>query len=341
MDEQRSMPPQAAIMQLVTGRFVSEAVGVVAKLGIADMLANGPKTSMEMAERAGVNADALFRVLRLAAMVGVVSETEPRTFVLTPVGDTLRSDAPGSMLGMALWLTSSTNYKCWGDLMNCVETGEPAARKVLGMSFFDYATHANPELGEIFNNAMTAFATQSHATAVEAYNFGQFKKIVDVGGGHGALMSAILKANPEVYGVVFDLPEVVAGAPKLLAERDVADRCEAVGGSFFESVPAGADAYIASVVIHDWSDEKAVEILTNCRRAMNPGGKVILIEGVIAPGNGPSPGKILDLEMLVMTEGGRERTEEDFRAIFAAAGLNLTHFIATQAYTFVIEGEAA
>jgi len=243
--DQPQMPPQAAIMQFIIGRFVSEAVGVIAKLGIADMLASGPKTADEMAAKADVNADALYRVLRATAMVGVLAETELRTFVLTPVGDTLRSNVPGSMLGMALWITSSTNYQCWGDLMYSVKTGLPAANKVLGSDVFEYMFHTNPEVGDVFNNAMTSFATESHSTAVEAYNFSQFKKIVDVGGGHGALMSAILHANPGLYGVVFDLPEVAAGAPKLLAARGVADRCEIVGGDFFESVPAGADAYIS------------------------------------------------------------------------------------------------
>jgi len=199
----------------------------------------------------------------------------------------------------------------------------------------------NPAVGDVFNNAMTTFATESHATAVEAYDFSVFKKIVDVGGGHGALMAAILKVNPNLYGVVYDLPEVVAGTGKLLAERGVADRCEAIGGDFFESVPAGADAYISSVVLHDWSDDKAAIILTNMRKAMSPGGKVLTVDAVIPPGNDPYPGKVIDLEMLVMTPGGRERTADEFAALYAMAGLRLTRIIRTQSYTCVIEGEAA
>jgi hypothetical protein len=328
-------------MQLITGRFVSAAVGVVAKLGIADMLASGPKTADDMAKRADVHAESLYRVLRMLSMVGVLVETEPHTFALTPVGDTLRSNVPGSMLGMALWITSPTNYQCWGELMYSVKTGQPAADTVLGMPVFEYLFHENPDVGEVFNNAMTAFATESHSTAVEAYNFGDFKKVIDVGGGHGALMSAILKANPGVYGVVFDLPEVVAGAGKLLSERGVADRCETVGGDFFQSVPSGGDAYVSSVVIHDWSDEKAAIILSNIRQAMNPGAKVLLVEAVIPHGNDPHPGKVIDLEMLVMTPGGRERTANQFATLFAMAGLKLTRIVPTQSYTSVIEAEAA
>lgn len=340
--DQPQMPPQAVMMQLITGRFVSASVGVVAKLGIADLLSSGPKTASFLAEKTDVNADALYRVMRMLSMVGVFAETDPKTFVLTPIGDTLRSNMSGSMLGMALWITSPTNYDCWGELMYSVKTGLPAANKVLGVdNVFDYFFGQRPDVGEVFNNGMTTFATEMHSTAVEAYDFGQFKKIVDVGGGHGALMSAILKANPGLRGIVYDLPQVVAGTPALLAERGVADRCEAIGGDFFESVPAGADAYVSSVVLHDWSDDKASIILSNMRKAMNPGGKVLTIDAVVPPGNDPYPGKVVDLEMLVMTPGGRERTAEEFAALYASAGLKLTRIVRTQSYTCVVEGEAA
>jgi hypothetical protein len=330
------------MMQFITGRFVSASVGVVAKLGIADLLANGPKTATYLAEHADVNADALYRVMRMLSMVGVFAETDPKTFVLTPIGDTLRSNVPGSMLGMALWITSPTNYDCWGELMYSVKTGQPAANKVLGVdNVFEYFFVKKLEVGEVFNNGMTTFATEAHSTAVEAYDFSVFKKVVDVGGGHGALMSAILRVNPNLHGVVYDLPQVIAGTHKLLAERGVADRCEAVGGDFFESVPAGADAYVSSVVIHDWDDERAVKILSNMRQAMAPGGKVLTIDAVIPPGNDPYPGKVIDLEMLVMTPGGRERTANEFAALYARAGLKLTRIIPTQSYTCVIEGVAA
>jgi hypothetical protein len=328
-------------MQFITGRLISQSIGVVARLGVADLLANGPKTAEDLASATDAHADSLYRVMRCLAMVGIFTELEPRTFALTPVGDTLRSNVHGSMRNMALWLTSEEHYRCWSEMAYSVRTGLPAADKVLGAQVFEYFRDTNRALGEVFNNAMTTFATESHSTAVEAYNFGQFKKIVGVGGGHGALMSAILAANPDVYGVVFDLPEVVAGAKKLLAERDVADRCETVGGDFFKSVPAGADAYVSSVVIHDWSDEKAAIILGNCRKAMNPGGKIILIDAVIPPGNDPHPGKVIDLEMLVMTPGGRERSAGEFAKLFEIAGLKLTKIVPTNSYTCVIEGESA
>lgn len=328
-------------MQFITGRFISQSIGLIAELGIADLLADGPMNAADLAARTDVNADALYRLLRAVSMVGVFTETAPKTFALTPMSETLRSGVHGSMRDMVLWLTSETNYKCWGDLKYSVKTGLPAADKVLGADTFEYFTKVNPAVGEIFNNAMTDFATESHSTAVAAYDFSGFKKIVDVGGGHGALISAILNATPGLQGVVFDLPEVVAGAPKLLAERGVADRCDTVGGDFFEGVPAGADAYVSSVVLHDWSDEKATTILSNIRKAMAPGGKVLSIDAVIPAGNEPYPGKIIDLEMLVMTPGGRERTADEWAALYAGAGLKLTRIIPTKSYTCIIEGEAA
>ena len=342
MDPQQAPPPQAVIMQFATGRFVSQCVGLVAELGIADHLDDGPMSAAELAAKVDVNADALYRVLRALSMVGVFVETSPKVFELTEVGKTLRSNTPGSMRDMVLWITSDTNYQCWGELRYSVKTGKPAANKVLGTDdVFQYFFHKNPAVGDVFNNAMTDFATTSHATAVEAYDFGQFKKIVDVGGGHGALMSAILMVNENVNGVVYDLPEVVAKTPELLKARGVADRCEAIGGDFFESVPAGADAYVSSVVLHDWSDELACKILTNIRKAMAPGAKVISIDAVIPAGNEPYPGKIIDLEMLVMTPGGRERTADEWAALYASAGLKLTNIYPTKSYTCVIEGVAA
>jgi len=336
------MPPQAVIMQFVTGRFISQSIGLIAELGIADFIDdNGPMSAADLAAKADVNADALYRLLRAVSMVGVFVEVSPKVFDLTELGKTLRTGTPGSMRDMILWITSDTNYQCWGDLRYSVKTGLPAADKVLGMPVFEYFFQKNPAVGEIFNNAMTDFATVSHSTAIEAYDFGQFKKVVDIGGGHGALMSAILMVNENVNGIVYDLPEVVAKTPELLAARGVADRCEAIGGDFFQSVPAGADCYVSSVVLHDWSDELACKILTNIRKAMAPGAKVLSIDAVVPAGNEPYVGKIIDLEMLVMTPGGRERTADEWKALYASAGLKLTKIVPTKSYTCVIEGEAA
>jgi hypothetical protein len=333
---QESAPPHLALLNLSTGKWVSQAVSVAAKLGIADMLAGGPRTCDELARANQVNEGALYRLLRTLASLGVFTEVSERTFGLTPMAEFLRSDTKGSARAMAIMMGEEWSWLPWGDLLRSVKTGEPAFQRLYGMSLFEYLQqHAGA--GAIFDQAMTGISEQSAAAVAEAYDFSGIDLLVDVGGGQGALMSAILKAYPAVRGIVFDLPAVVAGATKRLEADQLPERGQALGGSFFDAVPPGADAYILRHIIHDWDDQSSIKILENCRRAMKPSGRALLVEAVIPPGDAPSFGKLLDLEMLIMATG-RERTLPEYRDLFTAAGFRLNRIVPTRSHNSVLEG---
>jgi hypothetical protein len=335
------MPPEAAaqlLTQIATGHIVASALQVAVRLGIADRLAVHSRTVAELAGQTGANEDALYRVLRALASVGVFEETMPRRFGLTAAGEMLRTDAPGSMRDMALWISSPFHFNVYAELMHSVMTGQPAAEKVTGTPMFEYFPR-NPELSEIFNNAMTAFSKSVVPAALAAYDFTGIERLVDVAGGHGAVLTAILQRYPAMQGVLFDLEHVIAGAKPRLAALGLEGRCAAEAGDFFAAVPAG-DAYIMKHIIHDWDDQRATRILRNIRTAMgNTRGRVILLESVLPQGNAPDFGKIIDLEMLAMP-GGRERTAEEFEALFAEAGFNLTRIVPTGSPLSVIEARA-
>lgn len=227
-------------------------------------------------------------------------------------------------------------YRTWSDMLKSVETGGTAFDRVFGMSYWAYLA-GHPEANEIFNQAMTSWSSQLDRAMLAAYDFGQFKTLVDVGGGYGRLLASILRAHPRLQGVLFDQPHVVEGAVNVFQDAGVWDRCAAVGGDFFAEVPPG-DAYIMSQIVHDWDDRRSLTILQTCRRAIAPTGKLLVVELVIAPGNAPDFGKFLDLHMLAMA-GGRERTEAEYRTLLAAAGFQLTQVVPTQAGASVIEAE--
>jgi SAM-dependent methyltransferase len=274
-------------------------------------------------------------VLRALASLGVFEELADGAFALTPLAATLQTDAPGSMRALALF-SGEDAYRSWADLLYSVRTGAPAFDHVFGAPHFDYLAQ-HPASSAIFNQVMSGNVARSAAATVAAYGFPTSGVVVDAGGGHGALIAAILRAHPALRGVLFDMPHVVAGALPALEAAGVADRCERVGGDFFTPpLPAG-DLYTLRQIIHDWDDERAVAILRNCAQALAPGGKVLIIESVIPPGNGPSPVKFLDLQMLVMN-GGRQRTEEEYRKLYVAAGLMLTRLLPTASDFSVIEG---
>jgi hypothetical protein len=332
-------PSQAAaqfLFQIVTGHFVASALQVVVRLGIPDRLAEGPLTSAELAAAVGVQEDPLYRVLRALASAGLFEETAPRQFALTDAGQAFRPGVPGSMRDMALWVTSPFHFKVYGEMMHSVRTGRPAAEKVLGMPVFDYFPR-DRELSEIFNNAMTAFSAQVIPAALAAYDFSGIELIVDVAGGHGAVLMGILERYPAMRGVLFDLDHVIAGAAPRIAAAGLQDRLRTEVGNFFERVTPGADAYVMKHIIHDWDDDRAIRILHNIRTAIGAKrSRVILLESVIAAGNTPDLGKIIDLEMLVMP-GGKERTAEEFERLFTQAGLELTRIVPTQSPLSVIE----
>ncbi|HEY1337225.1 MAG TPA: methyltransferase [Bryobacteraceae bacterium] len=279
-------------------------------------------------------------MLRALASVGVFAETEGGRFTLTPLAQTLRSDVPESVRAMARFMAIPACWQPWGHLTHSVRTGETGIKKAFGLdNAFDYIS-SHPEETEIFNQAMSDHSRQETPAVVEAYDFSRFPKIVDVAGGYGTLLSAILKKHPGVHGTIYEMPQVVDGALRAIQAAGLSDRCDVVSGDFFREVPAGADAYLMKHIIHDWDDERANTILRNCRKGLAAGGRVLLAEIVIPPGNDFSFGKLLDLEMMAIP-GGKERTEAEYRDLFAAAGLRLTSITPTKAPISVIEAAAA
>lgn len=310
------------LYQLIGGYRVSQAIYVALTLGIPDLLADGPRGSDELAQMTGTHAGALYRLLRFLAGVGLFDEVAPRHFGLTTLGSGFCADTPGSLRATALMLLDPAKWQSWGQLLESVRTGETAFQRVHGVEYFDYLDN-HRDAAAIFHQAMTANTARSGGAISRVYDFSGIRRIVDVGGGYGLFLATILQAHPTIQGVLFDLPDVVAGASATLAAAGVLDRCEVVGGDFFASVPAGGDAYILRQIIHDWDDIRAVRILANCRHALEESGKVMVVESAIASDYRRAlPVLHLDMEMLVH-HGGLQRTEEAYRALFAAAGLRL------------------
>lgn len=320
-------PPEMVLMQMVFGKAVTQAVSVAARFKIADQLAAGPKTAAELAKAAGLNAGHLYRVLRALAGLGVFAADDAGRFSLTPMGNFLRSDVPGSVRPIATYVCDPWSWKPWGDLAGAVKTGQPVFDRMFGEGVFDYLAK-HPDEAATFNEGMTGFSQQAAAAMVKAYDFSKFGTIVDVGGGHGALLLAILKASPGAKGVVFDAPQVAEGAAKAIREAGMTDRCRAEGGDFFRAVPGG-DLIVMKNIIHDWNDAKATAILKACRSAIKPTGKLLLAELVVPPGFAPHLSHILDLEMMVLCDG-KERTEAEYRELLAGAGFRLTRIIPTE-----------
>jgi hypothetical protein len=308
---------------------------VAVKLGIADRLAGGPQAVEELAATAGVHVDALYRTLRALASLGVFSEVASRRFALTPQADLLRMDHPRSLGAMVLFQGEEA-YRAWGELLYSLRTGAPAFDHVYGMPHFDYlAQHA--EASAVFNRSMSDNTARSVTAIVSTYAFPATGVVVDVGGGHGTFVAAVLQAHPGLRGVLFDRPDVVEGAAATLEAAGIAQRCAPVGGDFFVPPLPTGDLYTLRQVIHDWDDARSVAILRHCAQAMAREGKVLVIEALIPPGNEPSPVKFLDLQMLVMT-GGRQRTEEEYHQLYAAAGLRLLRVIPTTSPFSIVEG---
>lgn len=334
-------PSQAmALMDLTAGKWVSQAVAVAAELGIADRLKDGARTAADIARAANASEDGVYRLLRALASVGLFAETGRGRFRLTPLGKLLRTDSPQALGGYARFTGHESTWRPWGELRHSVRTGEPAFDHVFGMPVFEYFAKM-PESAAVFDAAMTSVSTLESKAVVAAYDFAGINTLVDVAGGHGLMLTTILKANRRMRGILFDLPHVIAGAPALLRSGGVADRCQIVSGDFFASVPAGADAYVMKHIIHDWDDERAAQILLSCHRAMRPGGKVLIVDAVIPPGNRAHFGKLLDLEMLVLTPRGRERTHPEFRELLKRSGFRLRRVVSTATHLSVIEGVRA
>ncbi|MCA1439981.1 ubiquinone/menaquinone biosynthesis protein [Ensifer sp. IC4062] len=322
------------IMRLGFGFAVSQALRVIIELGIPDLLAAGEQSVDELAAATQSKADALYRVMRLLAPEGVLREVAPRRFALTELGAMLRSDQSGPRDFVRM--INSEAYLAFEQLLYSVRTGKPAFDKVFGSPRFDWLSE-HPEQAALFQRAMVALSQGSNEAVAEAYDFGPFTRVVDVGGGHGQLLSAILARNPHLSGVLFDLPSGLAAAQQGAGGN--LPRTEFVAGDFFESVPSG-DVYVVKKVVHDWDDDRAVVILRNCRKAMQQSGKVLVAETLVPPGDEPNLIKEIDVVMLAIT-GGLERTEAQYASLFKAAGLQLERVIQTKGPISLLEASPA
>ncbi|MEJ1109500.1 MULTISPECIES: methyltransferase [unclassified Kribbella] len=321
--------------RLVTGYQVSQAVHVAATLGVCDLLADGPKRAGELAAATGADARSLTRLMRALVAIGVCAGDD-EGFANTELGDALRTDAPYSIAGWARYVGRPHHWQAYGALEHSIRTGENGFAVVHGRSVWEYLTE-QPEEQAAFDAAMTSLSQAVSNAVVDGYDFGQFGTVVDIGGGRGLLMSAILSRYPSVQGVLFDQPGVVAGAGEMLG---VLDRCEVVGGSFFESVPPGGDAYVLKSVIHDWADAESVAILTTCRRAIPEHGRLLLVEQLLDDSPDPVRTACSDLTMLVVA-GGQERTTDEYRALLSEAGFDLMRAVPTASNFFILEARPA
>ncbi len=329
------MDPVAHLMQVILGCFPSQAVYVAAKLGIADLLKDGPRRTAELAEKTGTHEPSLYRLLRSLAAIGIFTETDSKSFVLTPPAEFLLSDHPGSLRDAAIFMGEKWHWAVYGEMLYSIQTGKVAWEKVHGSEVFPFFQQ-HPEEYEIFNRAMTSLSMNVLPALIEAYDFSSVDTLVDIAGGHGMLLSGFLKTNPKLKGVLFDLPQVIAGAPALLEAEGVADRLKLESGDFFERVTEGKDAYMMKFIIHDWDDDRALKILKNIHRDSGSNARLLLFEMVVPAGNEMHFSKIQDLEMLI-SPGGVERTEQEYRELLGQAGFELRRVIPTKSPFSIVE----
>jgi O-methyltransferase domain len=326
--------PPVAVLQLVTGRWVAQIVGVAAELGLADEIQTGPKTAEELAEVKGLQAAPLYRLLRALANVGIFAEQEDGRFRQTPMSDALRSDVPYSMRGIARVTNRNWTVRGWMELEHTIRTNVSSFEHVHGMQVFDYASQ-HPEEMEIFADAMDGFGVLVSAAVVEAYDFSSIGTLAEIGG--CLALATVLAKHPGIRGIVFDLPAVVESASSFLKSQGLEDRVELKGGSFFEAVPEGADAYLLENILHWRSDEDCARILKAVHAAARPGAKLLVVEAIVEPSNEPQFAKTLDIAMLVATHGGRERTHAEWENLFSATGFRVSRTVPTASFACVIE----
>src|SRR6516165_380870 len=331
--------PSDAVLQvrnMLMGFVLTRTLQVAAELSVADALAKGPKDRSTLAREVGADATTLHRLIRACASYGVFEELPDGRYANTPTSECLRSDVPLSLRPMARMYSDLPVWQAWAGMEASVRSGKPSFKEVHGVTIFEFFA-AHPESARRFDDAMTASSRLLNQAVVEAYDWKQFGSIVDVAGGAGASLAAILKANPHMQGVLFDLPHVIERGRAFLAEQGLAARCRTEVGSFFDAIPPGADCYFMKHIIHDWDDDDCVRILQSCRKAMPDHARLLVCEKVVPPGNGPSYSKTMDLIMLVMTDGGRERTEQEYRELFARADLKLRRVLPMPADNSILE----
>lgn len=334
-----AVPANVALLEIAQGAWLTQALYVAVKLGIADALRDGPRSAADVARDAGSDPQATYRIMRALAANGVLALRRDGRFTLTRVGQPLRRDHPGSMAAMIEMIGHPDHWEHWGSLLHSARTGRTAVEHLRGTPIFDYLERA-PDYAAVFHDAMTGVSAMAIDMAVPLYDFTGRSLVVDVGGGHGALLAAVLAAAPRARGVLFDLPSVIAGAGAEFDAAGVSDRYTSTAGSFFESVPDGGDLYLLKTVIHDWDDDQALTILRNVRTAITDGGTVLLLELVLPEGAAPHPGMLLDLEMLVQA-GGRERTASEYSDLLARAGFRVTRVIPTAGPLAIVEAVPA
>jgi len=332
-------PPHAQLIQMAMGHWVSRILHLAAQLGVADHLADGPKSAEELAGPTGTHAPSLYRFLRALANFGILTESSAHRFALTPLGDALKAGAPGAARPTILTMASDWWVDGFGELAYSVQTGKSGFEKSLGMPIFDFLGK-NPESASLFSETMIGFHGAEPPAVAEAYDFSTIGTLVDVGGASGNMLATVLGRHKALRGVLYDLPYVVQDAPALLEARGVADRVAIKSGSFFESVPSGGDAYLLSHIIHDWSEPQCLTILGHCRRVIGPAGRLLIVEMVLPEGDTPHPGKMLDLMMLV-GPGGQERTESEYGALLEKAGFRLSKVVPTASAVSVVEAVVA
>jgi SAM-dependent methyltransferase len=337
--ETSAQSPIEAMLQMMSGFWVSRGIYVVAKLGVADHLRDGAKTSEELAAATATHADSLYRILRMMGTVGVFRQDGENRFALTPLSETLLSDASMSLRESAIIEMGEVHYEAWGNLLHTVKTGDIAFDSHFGMNIWEYFEQ-HPQNAQTFNRYMANSSALMNEAIGKTDVFADSSRIVDVGGGLGGMITTILKANPQLEGTLFDAPSVVEKSKDFIAEKDLSDRCKTVGGDFFESVPAGGDVYTMRWIIHDWEDSKSIKILENIRSVLPENGKLVLAEAVVPANGQPHYSKFFDLIMLTIT-GGRERTESEYAALLEKAGFKLKRIIPTDTFLSIIEAVPA
>jgi predicted transcriptional regulator len=325
--------PRQELFRMISGYKSTQALYVAAKLGIADQLEHGPMRADELAKKVGANAKALLRLMRHLAALGIFKQDESRKFGLTPLGELLRNDSPESMRYNAIF-AGEENYKATGDLLHSVRTGETAFNHLYGKGHFDWLAD-HPNESSTFNKAM-AQSLRRLGNPLESYDYSGKRLIVDVGGGRGDLITSIIRANPGLKGTLFDLPQGIEEAQSRLETKGVADRCQIIPGSFFNSVPEGGDVYVLSRILHDWPDDKAATILANCRKAIKQDGTLLIRDNVLTDND--ELGSQIDLTMMIMT-GGQERTESEWKNLLHSAGFVLTKVYKREGQLDLIEAK--
>jgi O-methyltransferase domain/Dimerisation domain len=329
------IPPQAQLMQMAMGFMMSDLLGTAVKLGLADHLADGPKTAEELARPTGTHAPTLYRLLRTLSSHGLFAEDSERRFALTALSEPLRTGVPGSVKTSVQMITGDFFKGTFANLTHSVETGKTAFEKKFGANLFEYLS-TRPEDALMFSDLMVRFHGPETAAVAAAYDFSGVGTIADVGGATGNMITTILAKNPAMTGLIYDLPHNEAVAAALVGSRGMSERVKFEVGNFFESVPAGYDAYLMSHIIHDWNEEQCLTILRNCRRAMGPKSRLLIVEFVLPTGNVFHPGKMTDMIMLTIP-GGEERTEQQYRELLAKAGFRLERVVRTESAASVVE----